>query len=70
MGCYDYFFRDGETIGAVVRFARSFKIALQISIDYNIGLYGLDENSEAYDKVSLNIEQFNTLYTIFIIFIL
>lgn len=53
LSCYDYFIRDGETLGAIVRFARSFKIALQISIDYNIGLHGLDEESEEYDKVSL-----------------
>lgn len=51
LACFDYFARDAETLGGVLRFMRSFKIACQISIDYNIGLYGLDENSEQYDKV-------------------
>lgn len=52
IACFDYFARDGESLGAVLRFGRSFKIACQISLDYNVGLYGLDENSEEYDIVS------------------
>lgn len=52
IACYDYFLRDGESLGAALRFMRSTRIALEISIDYNIGLYGLDENSEEYDKVN------------------
>lgn len=55
LSSYDYFFRDAESLGAVIRFSRSLKIALQVSIDYNVGLYGLDENSEEYDKVNNKI---------------
>lgn len=47
---YDYVFREGQTIFAIHRFLRSAKIAIQISMDYNIGLYGLVENSEEYEK--------------------
>lgn len=50
---YDYFAQDAEYLGAALRFMRSLKIAAQISVDYNIGLYGLDEDSEEYDKVRL-----------------
>lgn len=50
---YDYFAQDAEYLGAALRFMRSLKIAAQISVDYNIGLYGLDENSEEYNKVRL-----------------
>lgn len=52
MTCYDYFAKDAEYLGATLRFMRSLKIAAEISIDYNVGLYGLDEESEEYDKVS------------------
>lgn len=52
--CYDYFFRESETLGAARRFARSFKIAFQVSLDYNIGLRGLVEDTAEYDKVRLN----------------
>lgn len=50
----DYFINDGEYNGAVLRFMRSLKIAAQISLDYNIGLYNLDEekNPDEYNKVS------------------
>lgn len=48
---YDYFGRDAETIGGAIRFARSLKVAVEISADYNFRLYGLDENSEEYEKV-------------------
>lgn len=47
---YDYFKNEGQTIFAIHRFCRSAKIAVQISMDYNIGLYGLEENSEEYEK--------------------
>ncbi|CRK94097.1 CLUMA_CG007620, isoform A [Clunio marinus] len=57
LSCYDYFLRDGESLGAALRFCRSLKIALTISLDYNIGLYGLDENSEQYDKTIKEIHQ-------------
>lgn len=53
--CYDYFSRDAESLGAALRFMRSFKIAVQVSFDYNFGLYGLDENSEEYDKVNKSL---------------
>jgi aarF domain-containing kinase len=48
---FDYFFRDAESIEAAVRFARSLKIAVEISFDYNSGLRGLLEDSEEYDKI-------------------
>lgn len=51
LACFDYFARDAESLGGALRFMRSFKIACQISIDYNIGLYNIDENSEQYFKV-------------------
>lgn len=54
LSCYDYFLRDGESLGGFRRFMRSSKIALEISIDYSIGLNGLVENSEEYDKVNNN----------------
>lgn len=47
---YDYAFREGQTIFAIHRFFRSAKIAIQISLDYNIGLYGLKEETEEYEK--------------------
>lgn len=56
LACFDYFAKDGETSGAILRFARSLKIAVEISADYNFGLNGLDEDSEEYDKV--RIEEF------------
>lgn len=40
----------GQSFGAIHRFLRSATIALQISLDYSIGLYGMDEKSEEYDK--------------------
>lgn len=52
LSLYDYFIRDAESLGAALRFLRSFKVALQVSIDYKVGLYGLDEASEEYDKVN------------------
>lgn len=51
LALFDYFVRDAESIGAVIRFGRSLKIAADISFDYNFGLKGLDENSDEYDKV-------------------
>jgi hypothetical protein len=51
LAAYDYFVRDGESMGAITRFLRSSRIALEISVDYNLGLRGLDENSPEYDKV-------------------
>lgn len=51
MACFDYFAKDAEYLGATLRFLRSLKIAAEISIDYNVGLYGLDDESEEYDKV-------------------
>ena len=54
---FDYFTRDAESIGAAIRFARSLKIAVAISFDYRLGLRGLDENSEEYDKAIKEIHQ-------------
>ena len=51
LACFDYFGRDGESIQAAVRFLRSLKTGIEISMDYNIGLSGLDENSDNYEKV-------------------
>jgi len=48
---YDLTIRDGEALGGIERFGRSFKIAFQVSLDYSIGLYGLQEDSKDYDKV-------------------
>ncbi|KAL7015379.1 hypothetical protein ACKWTF_016418 [Chironomus riparius] len=45
---YDLAIRECETIGAVHRFLRSAMIACQMSLDYQIDLFGLDENSEEY----------------------
>jgi hypothetical protein len=50
---FDYFVRDSESISAVIRFARSLKIAVEISVDYNVGLRGLNEASEGYEKVRI-----------------
>lgn len=47
---YDYLMREGQSFGAFHRFLRSAKIAIQISMDYSLGLYGIDENSEDYEK--------------------
>lgn len=47
---YDAGLRDFETLGGINRFLRSLKIAIQISTDYSIGLYGLIEDSEEYNK--------------------
>lgn len=47
---YDISMREGQTIFAIHRFFRSAKIAVQISMDYNIGLYGLVEDTEEYDN--------------------
>lgn len=49
--CYDHRFRDGQSIQAATRFLRSIMLGAQISLDYSIGLWGLDEESEEYDKV-------------------
>lgn len=46
---YDYLMREGQTIFAIHRFFRSATIAMQISMDYNIGLYGLTEDTEEYE---------------------
>ena len=54
---FDYFLRDAESIGAAIRFARSLKIAVTISFDYSLGLRGLDEDSEEYDKRIKEIHQ-------------
>lgn len=48
---YDYLLNDCEYLGAGIRFMRSLKIAVSMSLDYNVGLYGLSENSEEYNKV-------------------
>jgi len=37
-------------LGAVHRFLRSAKIACQMSLDYQIDLFGMDENTEEYKK--------------------
>lgn len=51
--CFDYFYRDGQSIPAATRFVRSLKMGAEISLDYSFGLWGLDEESEEYDKVCL-----------------
>lgn len=48
---FDYFLRDGQGIQAFTRFFRSLKMGAEISFDYKVGLWGLDEESEEYDKV-------------------
>jgi hypothetical protein len=53
LACYDYFLLDGEFLGAGLRFLRSLKIALQISMDYRLGLRGLEEDSEEYNLVKI-----------------
>jgi aarF domain-containing kinase len=52
---FDYFVRDGESIGAAIRFGRSLKIALEISLDYNYGLYGLKPDSDDYNRIIKDI---------------
>lgn len=42
--------REGQSIFAIHRFFRSATIAVQISMDYNIGLYGLVEDTEEYEN--------------------
>lgn len=48
---YDFFCRDGESLEAVVRFLRSLKMGAQISLDYSVSLWNMEENSENYEKV-------------------
>lgn len=48
---YDWFMRDGETIGGIERFMRSLRIAVEVSLDYSIGLYGLKAETEEYNLV-------------------
>lgn len=49
--CFDYFYRDGQSLPAATRFVRSLKVGAEISLDYSFGLWGLEEDSEEYDKV-------------------
>ncbi|KAG5676108.1 hypothetical protein PVAND_005962 [Polypedilum vanderplanki] len=46
---YDALFLDYENIGAALRFLRSAKIAIQMSLDYKIGLFNLKEGTEEYE---------------------
>jgi hypothetical protein len=52
LASFDYFALDAEYLGAGLRFVRSLKIAVQISMDYHFGLQGLVVDSEEYDEVS------------------
>lgn len=54
---FDYFLRDAESIEATIRFARSLKIAVEISFDYTLGLRGLQEDTEDYDRIIKEIHQ-------------
>lgn len=54
--CFDYFVNDAEYLGATLRFMRSLKIAAEISVDYNIGLYGLVDDTEEYNKVNFQFQ--------------
>lgn len=45
-------FNEFQYYGGARRFLRSLKIAAAISFDYSWNLYGVDEKSEEYKKVS------------------
>lgn len=55
---YDYAVRDLEYVGGLSRFLRSLKIAVQISYDYTASLWGVEEDSDEYNEV--RIELLNT----------
>lgn len=48
-------FNDFEVAGGLSRFLRSLKIAAAISLDYSWNLYGLENGTELYEQVSLNV---------------
>jgi hypothetical protein len=50
---YDYAARDLEFVGGLSRFLRSIKIAAQISYDYSVSLWGVEEDSDEYNKVRI-----------------
>jgi hypothetical protein len=55
---YDYVASDLEIVGGGVRFMRSIKIAALISIDYSYNLWGLQSDSEEYNKVRSSFSDF------------
>lgn len=59
---YDYAARDLEYVGGLSRFLRSLKIAVQISYDYTVSLWGVEEDSDEYNEVRIELLKTNYEY--------